>query len=159
MEWTSEHRLVHPSTGLDVFGKVPEIAIRRGPTLPAGPIYLKYGEHRGKNLGFGFQHVWKEHCPHIIEHDVALKAVIAHIAKALPPSAPLFFETGRRLEVYRIQTGRVIIELFNANTNPYYSVVSSGYRPSSAAGSRVGYLERSQNPNTQKRQGPSEESP
>lgn len=143
MSYLSEDILTNPVTGTNVFGLVPEISVRGGPTFPAGPIHLKYGLHRGPHKGFGFQHIWKQHFREHASHEAALPAVIEFIQKALPASAPLFYEYGNRLEVFRIYTGRVIIELYDRSVQPHYSVVSAGYRPKSAAGARVGALVRS----------------
>lgn len=142
MTYSEEDKLPNLVTGLFEFGHVTEIKIRRGPVFPAGPIYLKYGVHLGQHRGFGFQHIWKQHCPGEVVQSIAMQKVCALVQAALPPGAPVFYEIGRKLEVYRIQTGRVILELFNSDT-PHYSVVSAGYRPNSAAGSRVGMLRRS----------------
>ncbi|MEB1723070.1 hypothetical protein VDR40_21485, partial [Xanthomonas campestris pv. campestris] len=80
IEWTREQRLLHPSNGTDVYGLVPELNFKSGPPFPAGAIYLKYGEHRGKHRGFGFQHIWREHCAHIASHDEAMSFVCKMVA-------------------------------------------------------------------------------
>lgn len=140
MTWTVEQRLSHPAGG-EIYGHVPELVIRRGPTFPAGAIYLKYGEHRGRHRGFGFQHIWKEHFSGIDDHNVAMALICARVAEALQPRAPLHYETGDRLEVYRLKAGCVILEL-RPSEGPSYSVVSAGYVTRNAKGPRVGALVR-----------------
>jgi len=138
--WTSECRLKHPGGDTEVFGHVPLLTIRSGPPFPAGPIYLKYGEHRGEHRGFGFQHIWKEHCRHIGDHDVAVDHVRRLVADALQPNTPIHYEYGERLEVFRLRTGSVILLLARSLEVPEYSVVTAGYFPKNAKGSRVGAL-------------------
>lgn len=138
MAWASEQNLLHPDTGGLVFGQVPELKIHRGPTFPAGAIHLKYGEHRGPHRGFGFQHIWQEHYAHIADHDVAMDAVIRDVAKALQPRAPIFYDSGARLEVLRFTSNSIIIE-WNRRTL-HYSVVTAGFVRKNAKGSRVGAL-------------------
>lgn len=140
MTWASEYRLTHPDTGAEAFGHIPALDIRNGPSFPAGPIYLKYGEHRGEHRGFGFQHIWKQHFACMEDHNAAMARVQRVVADALPPGAPIHYEWGDRLEVFRLRTGSVILLLARKATE--YSVVSAGYRPRNAKGPRVGALER-----------------
>lgn len=138
VNWTSEQFLSHPVTGDTAYGHVPELKIHRGPTFPAGAIHLKYGEHRGPHRGFGFQHIWREHYSGIANHDDAMEAIRKHLAEALQPRAPIFFDSdsGDRLEVYRFKSNSVLIEWRNG----IYSVVTAGFIRKITKGSRVGAL-------------------
>ncbi|MBO9778116.1 hypothetical protein J7379_20890 [Xanthomonas phaseoli pv. dieffenbachiae] len=142
IEWTREQRLLHPSNGTDVYGLVPQLNFKSGPPFPAGAIHLKYGEHRGKHRGFGFQHIWREHCAHIVSHDEAMAFVCEMVAKALRPNTAIYYEFGERLEVFSLRAGQVIIELARTSVPETYSVVTAGYKPTYAKGSQVGALKR-----------------
>ena len=51
--------IAHPA-GLPCFGSLPEF-VSRGDVIPAGDIFLRVGNHRGPNSGFGVRHIWAEH--------------------------------------------------------------------------------------------------
>jgi hypothetical protein len=124
--WHKEVRLQHPTNGSEVFGILPEILVHRGPRFPAGPVYLKYGAHRGPSRGFGFEHLWKAHFHHIGDHDVALLAVRKHVAECLAGPVTVFYQMEPRLETARFRVGNVILEHIS-RPESHYSVVSGGY--------------------------------
>lgn len=146
-QWSEDDRLICPASKSAVFGQVPNITLRGTLLLPAGPIYLKYGAHFGANHGFGFQHIWAEHCPQMTDHDAAMEEVCQRVTKILQPNTPIFFTNEERpserkkARVRRLHVGIVVIELrLYDQPSPCYSVVTGGFDPGNTKGSQVGAL-------------------
>lgn len=137
--WNRNDPLVNPASDEHLFGWVPQLKIHRGPTFPAGGVVLRYGEHRGPHSGFGFQHIWRQHFFRIEDHDEAMERICDHVAKSLAPRTALHYETGARLEAFRLITGSTVLQLLDGD-QPVYSVVTSGYFPRNGKGPRVGAL-------------------
>ena len=103
----SKNQLIkNPVTGDYSFGTFREI--RSGEILiPEGEIFLRYGEHRGVNNGFGQKHIWVEHAEggkgliakgYETEEDVA-----RYVVDILQSGASIHSEFGRTW--HRVQVG------------------------------------------------------
>lgn len=124
--WKRDFKLAHPTNGSDIYGHLPEIRVHRGPVFKPGPIHLKYGEHFGKNRGFGFQHLWKAHFPSVEDHQEALMLVCNRVADCLTGIITVFYERPDTLETARFRVGNLILQSYNSSGH-HYSVVSGGY--------------------------------
>ena len=125
-------RLICAATGNTTFAMFPELGFAG---FPAGPIVLKYGKHLGGSRGYGFQHIWREHYPRIADHDVAQNVIIGYVSSILVTNAPIYYEAGSRVAVFKASAGQVIVELRGAE----YSVVTA-YASRNAKGSWIGAL-------------------
>lgn len=136
--FNSDTRIAHPTHGGESFGRVPEIQVRKGPLFPAGDIILTYGQHQGPNKGFGFQHIWTEHFKAETDHNNAMSAVVAFVAKICAPRTPIYYEHGKRVAVFRGSAGQVLVEV-RGGTTPFYSVVTA-FKPRNPIGEKIGAL-------------------
>lgn len=138
-------KIAHPTSGENAFGYLHE-TLSRGDTLPAGPIILKVGQHRGPNRGFGLNHIWDEHQDDIIKigYDSAEKA-IQYVADIIQPGMPVHCEFNdmrgnHRPAVLRSRKGSVILELKQDGAgNHEYSVITA-YPNKNVHGTRVGVV-------------------
>lgn len=145
--------LICPIGKSEVFANIPAITLRSsGEALPAGPVYLRYGRHFSANKGFGFQHIWTEHYPYIVDHDAAMERIRNELAAVLRPGTEIFHDSERvkkgaltkqsdskRLNVQRLHLGIVIVALM-PGAHPHYSIITGGYNPGYTKGSLVGAL-------------------
>lgn len=146
-QWIAEESLLCPVSNTVVYGKIPQLSYRGSVIFPAGDIYFKYGIHYGPGSGFGFQHVWKEHYPHVKDHDDAMERACRMIAKVFRPNAQVFYDplhpanirAASRVTAFRLHVGNVVIALRDEDT-PFYSIVTGGFGGANAKGSLIGAL-------------------
>ena len=138
--WHRDEHLICPVKRTDVYGRVPKIVIRNGPTFPAGNIFLRYGEQFRTGIGFGFRHIWADHYGHIPDHDIAMERICSEVSAILMPGTELFYENRKdRMNAHRLHSGFVVLSLvpgFPAR----YSVITGGFSPGNTKGSLVGSL-------------------
>jgi hypothetical protein len=145
--WIAEESLICPISRTAVYGKIPPLSYRGRAVFPAGDIHFKYGIHYGPGSGFGFQHIWKEHFPHIRDHDDAMEQACRMIARVFRPNAQIFFDplhpsniqAASRITAFRLHVGNVVIAL-RPEATPFYSIVTGGFGGANAKGSLIGAL-------------------
>lgn len=104
-----------------------------GASIPAGPIRLRYGEHKGPQSGFGLAHIWeaRNFRSEVLSTPVS---AIAHVANlidgVLQPGAEIFHEgaAGRydRATVFKSANGTVIVEeRVDGWGKAFYSIVTA----------------------------------
>jgi hypothetical protein len=134
--------LQNPKTGNSSFGYIEEARVS-GIVIPSGVIYLKQGEHRGPNHGYGATHIWAEHAKEMLAVGFSsLEQVPAFVAGIVQPGSRIYFEAallrgGRRLSVVRSSNGMAVLEHKGTWGNPSYSVVTA-YLKAKAHGTLVG---------------------
>lgn len=124
--------ILHPVTGHQSFGYVPEIK-SRGIALPEGHIYLRAGRHIGPNKGYGVKHIWDEHGHELPRWGCkTVNDVAAYVASIIVHKAPIYCEfhqtkNGYRIAVLRSSKGFVILEpILNKHQEfEFYSVVTA----------------------------------
>jgi len=140
--------ILNPATSDYVFGRMPPIKYKGKIHYQEGLIYLRHGEHRVPNKGFGVQHIWAE-------HEVELKmmgyegidSVAQYVSDIIVYQGPVYcnFQTKRskiRMSVIKSDKGLAIIEhKIDGNNNPYYSVVTA-FDKKTAQGTMVGRVRR-----------------
>jgi hypothetical protein len=134
--------LQNPTTGLSSFGYIEEVRVS-GILIPGGCIYLKQGEHRGPNHGFGAAHIWAEHAKEMLSVGFAsMELVPAFVATIVQPGARVYFEGsqlrgGKRVSVVRTSNGMAVLEHKGTWGNPSYSIVTA-YLKAKTHGTLVG---------------------
>lgn len=130
----SKRRLLHPHTGLEVFGVLPMLRLAPGLQTPACPIFLHEGRHAGPHRGFGALHILAEHRLEVMRHvretncpdDLLLVAL--YVAKLLLPRTPLYYEAQSyrhtRVSAVRVNTGTCILQ-FEQEQEPYWHVITA----------------------------------
>lgn len=124
--------IAHPA-GLPCFGSLPEF-VSRGDVIPAGDIFLRVGNHRGPNSGFGVRHIWAEHEKELVRlgyHTV--NDVARFVCDVIQPGAGVYCEFNHpggkhRPKVLRSALGIVILEPKEADwaqSGWIYSVVTA----------------------------------
>lgn len=138
--------VAHPS-GLPCYGSLPEF-VSRGDVIPAGDIYLRVGNHRGPNSGFGVRHIWAEHEKELVRlgyHTV--NDVARFVCDVIQPGAGVYCEFNHpggkhRPKVLRSALGIVILEPKEADwaqSGWIYSVVTA-YETHRTQGTLLGRL-------------------
>lgn len=138
----------NPRTGTPIFGMFPEI-VHQKVKFEAGPIYLRYGEHRGAHRGFGLVHVWREHGKEIrretqsplLTVEEAIEIIPGYVAGLLIKGAPIHseFDQKMRCMVVKIRKGVVLLEPFlDGDAGTYYSIVTA--YGGQAKGPKIGAL-------------------
>lgn len=118
-------RVVNPLTGTEIFGWFPELTHPARP-FPAGPIYLRHGEHLGRHHGFGLQHIWQEHFAAHDSAETALPHIAAFIGSVVCAGATIHYETGDRTTILQSAAGVVILQAMQDSANcDIYSVVTA----------------------------------
>jgi hypothetical protein len=134
--------LSNPATGRSSFGYIEETRLS-GMLIPSGFIYLRVGEHRGPNSGYGAAHIWAEHAKEMASVGfVAFEQVPHFVVRIVQPGSSLFCEAsqmggGSRVSVVRSANGTAILEHKGTRGNPSYSVVTA-YLKARAHGTLVG---------------------
>jgi hypothetical protein len=85
--------VINPLTGTPRFGSFPALKAR-GKEFASGPIYLREGQHRGPNSGFGLRHIWQEHFADEIDPKRAESKVVAFVAGILRHGSEIYYEGG-----------------------------------------------------------------
>lgn len=143
MRNTKNQFVVNPVSLTPSFGTFPEIN-SRGVVFSEGEIYLKYGEHRGANRGFGLEHIWAEHQRHLIANGYLEKKDVArYIADIIRPKASIHSEfasiRNARVQVVRSAVGMAVLEeRFDGSNMPIYSVITAYL--GKAQGPKIGAL-------------------
>lgn len=136
---TRKSLILHPNGGFS-FGTVPAMPAYG---LPGGDIYLKYGEHRGHQKGWGAHHIWSAH-----QKDFGFKdfdEVSACIARIVTPGARIYCEfsnlkNGPRVAVLRSEIGLMIIEHRPLKEKSLAYSVITAYPKRNAHGKLVGKI-------------------
>lgn len=124
--------IVNPLTGTVDWGQFPETDVKTR-VFPAGPIRLRYGEHKGPNNGYGLAHIWEAHFKSD-EHGtpmLGLVAVANFMAGILMPGAQIFYEfgngrAGAKNTIFKSKKGIVIVEeRQDGQGNTFYSIVTA----------------------------------
>jgi hypothetical protein len=123
--------MVNPYNNTLIFGKIPEIYHGRD-YFPWGDIYLRYGEHKGINRGFGVVHIWQAHQKELLQLGYTEEAHVANfVSSIIQIGTPLFCEFNdvrgkHRITVLKSSTGVAILEQkSNAINETFYSVVTA----------------------------------
>lgn len=123
--------VLNPESDSFVYGSVPEINFRDD-SFVGGDIFLRHGEHRGPNRGFGVVHIWAEH-----EKDLrkigfnSQNEVSRFVSEIIRPRLPIYCEFNdargnHRLAVLKSSKGIVYLEMKqNADNEQFYSVVTA----------------------------------
>lgn len=128
--------ITNPNTGTPIFGNFPEIE-KHG--FAAGPIYLKYGDHKGKNNGFGLFHIWTEHFKNFQTPEEAEASIVGFI-NSIIPNGEILYESGKRNLVFKRGSGVVILEPKLDGTNQtYYSIVTA-FQNNKPHGYKIGQI-------------------
>lgn len=134
--------LQNPRTGKSSFGYIEEARVS-GIVIPSGEIYLKQGEHRGPNLGYGAAHIWAEHAKEMLSVGFSVQEQVpAFVASIIQSGSRVYFEAaqmrgGKRVSVVRSSNGMAVLEHKATSGNPSYSVVTA-YLKAKAHGTLVG---------------------
>jgi hypothetical protein len=125
--------ILNPKTGTPVFGTIPEI-INKKYSFPEGNIFLRYGEHRGANRGFGANHIWQEHEDDVLSMGYKpgdkISLTAHYVGDILKSGADIYceFENRRhdRFTILKNPAGVAIIEhREDANNNSIYFVITA----------------------------------
>ena len=125
--------VTNPKNNSVDWGYFPEI-VTSGKTFPAGPIRLRYGEHRGPESGFGLKHIWearKFKSDLLPTPDAAIHQIANLIMSIIQPGAEILYEgvsTKRhdRATIFKNAAGTVILEeRVDMNGNAFYSIVTA----------------------------------
>lgn len=113
-------------------GIFPELHERYKFDFPIGKIYLKHGEHKGVNRGFGVVHILSEHTADLSGWNLPHTAdgVIAYVKLILRSGARIFSEFNamrgfHRPTVIWSSVGTVILERQQFQGEMVYSVVTA----------------------------------
>jgi len=135
---TTNTRLLHPTTGLPVFGVVPQVKFR-GVFLPSAEIVLLHGRPQ-----FGAVHIWKRHASDMRKRGLNnLDHVSEFVSMIVRPWAPLHLEGGHRndrLTVVQSSSGTAILELREHDFEPVFYSVVTAFLGQRRQGPRVGKL-------------------
>ena len=135
--------ITNPATATLIFGKIPEIYHGKD-YFPSGNIYLRNGEHRGINHGFGVEHIWAEHDKELIALGFQVGGEVAKfVASIIRSGTPLFCEFNNlrgkhRVTALKSSIGVAILEQKqNATNEIFYSVVTA-FTKGKAHGTQIG---------------------
>jgi hypothetical protein len=124
--------IANPRTGTFDWGQFPETDVD-GYVFEAGPIRLRYGEHRGPNNGYGLAHIFEAHFK-TEEADTpfaAMGAIADFLFSIICEGAQIFYEygvgrAGEKTTVFMSSKGTVIVERrLDGNNNVFYSIVTA----------------------------------
>ena len=134
----------NPATGLPSFGTFPAIALPERP-FDGGQIYLRYGEHRGPNRGWGLEHIWKARFPKELTSADAEPLVTDMLTKILAAGAEIHYafelgNAGNRVAVIKRPHGTVIVEeRHDGRGVAFYSIVTA-IESTKTNGSKIGAI-------------------
>ena len=131
MKYHKNHKFTNPITDTTVFGRIPEIPHPRY-HFPEGDIILKYGEHWGRNNGYGVKHILEQHSRELVlaDYEDIIEGAVEFVSDILKSGSRIYCEFSRmreeRMTVLQGLTGSVIIEhMYDGNNQTYYSVVTA----------------------------------
>lgn len=122
--------LINPNTGTHVFGKIPEIKHRKD-YFQRGEIYLRHGEHRGLNRGFGAVHIWEAHEKQLITLGYqSIDDIPRFVSGIIQPGVPIHCEFSgigkHRISIVKSSIGTAYLEeRQDKNNETFYSVVTA----------------------------------
>jgi len=136
--------LVNPATNTDDFSMFPGAKdSQTGRIFPKAPIRLRFGEHRGKNRGYGFVHSWQAHWPNHQEAD-AREELFAFLALVFMRGSSILYEGGNgsaeaRVTVVRSAAGTVVLEeRGDCIDDLFYSIITAIPGKKNQQGTRIG---------------------
>ena len=144
MAYHKNKYIINPHTGTPVFGVIPEIN-HKSYNFPEGDIFLKYGEHRGANRGWGLNHIWIEHEKELVlQGYTSLEDVARYVSDILQTGSKIFCEfsslKNERVAVLQSPIGSAIIEhRIDGENNTFYSVITA-YKQGRPYGQLIGKL-------------------
>jgi len=136
--------IINPRTNTHVFGIIPKIE-HKNYLFPQGEIFLKHGEHRGPNRGWGASHIWSEHKRELEFMGYKKSEDVArYVGDILCSGSKIFCEFSslreERFAVLKSPIGSAIIEhRYDGNNNTFYSVVTA-YKQGRPHGQLIGQL-------------------
>lgn len=126
-----------------VYGSIPEIKFRDD-YFVSGDIFLRYGEHRGPNKGFGVVHIWAEHEKELKQIGYNTEDDVPRfVMDIIKPRSRIFCEFNsmrgnHRLAILKSKLGIVYVELKqNSQNEQFYSVVTA-FPKGKARGTEIG---------------------
>lgn len=126
-------------------GILPTLIERYRSDFPPGKIFLKQGEHKGANKGFGVTLILAEHKADLSKHNLCLNAegVIAYIKLILQSGAGIYSEYRGfpRPMIIQSRIGVVVLERKEVNGITTYSVITA-FGSRSAKGEKIGMMPR-----------------
>lgn len=129
-------------------GIFPTLIERYRSDFPPGKIFLKQGEHKGANKGFGVTHILAEHEADLSKHNLSLDAdgVIAYIKLILQSGAGIYSEYDNlrgfpRPMIIQSRIGVVVLERKEVDRITAYSVITA-FGGRSAKGEKIGMMPR-----------------
>lgn len=137
--------VINPKTGTPIFGRIEEISTSNY-KFPSGDIFLRYGEHRFANRGFGVAHIWAEHSSELIELGYDDESKVAdYVSDIITTGAKIYCEFSRmgneRVTLLQSKIGIAILEhRQDGNNNDIYSVITA-FKHKQVHGVLIGSLE------------------
>jgi len=124
-------RFLHPLTGKDNFGSIPNLP-ELCTSIADIPIILRYGFHKSAHNGYGATHIWAEHREDVKPFAVnCIEDVGIFVAKIISGKA-LFYKANPvdgkfRISIYQRDVGSVILEFNRKVKGLYYWNVITAY--------------------------------
>ena len=140
-------QILNPRTNLLDWAQMPALTTS-GKVFPAGPIRLRYGEHKGPERGFGLAHIWearKYKSATLATPMAALNDIERFITSILQAGAEIFYEgnlatVSDRAMVFTSSAGAVIVEeRVDGLGKVWYSIITAIPR-TSGRGFKIGNL-------------------
>lgn len=134
--------------GTESLGTIPEMPQFN---LPGGEVYLRVGEHRGPNRGFGVRHIWEAHRLELEKLGcTSIEGIAQFLAEMVTPGAEIYCEFkaqrgGERVAVLKSARGTLILEPRHERRGFGYYVVT-WYSQRRAHGTLVGKVRRPPKP-------------
>lgn len=124
--------ITNPKTETVDWGFFPGVDVKTR-VFPAGPIRLRYGEHKGPKRGYGLAHIWEAHfkSDELNTPMQALPVIADFVSEILRAGAQIIYEYGNgragdKSTVFKSRKGVVIIEeRQDAQNNTFYSIVTA----------------------------------
>jgi hypothetical protein len=139
--------ILNPRTNLLDWAQMPALTTS-GKVFLAGPIRLRYGEHKGPERGFGLAHIWearKYKSATLATPMAAVYVIEVFITSILQTGAEIFYEgnlatSSDRAMVFTSSAGAVIVEeRVDGLGKAWYSIITAIPR-TSAKGFKIGNL-------------------
>jgi hypothetical protein len=139
--------ILNPRTNSLDWAQMPGLTTS-GKFFPAGPIRLRYGEHKGPERGFGLAHIWEARKYKSATMPTPMHAVFVietFITSILQIGSEIFYEgnlatSSDRAMVFKSTAGAVIVEeRVDGFGKTWYSIITAIPR-TSAKGVKIGTL-------------------
>lgn len=140
--------IINPRTNDTIFGEFPLIETRHD-VFESGFIYLRWGEHRRANRGFGVSHILIDHDKEIrkagFNHENDEVRVAHYVAEILQSRAKIYSEFehpggNHKPTVVRGLLGTVVLERMRDNENKIIYSVVTAYGLKKPKGTLIGNL-------------------